>query len=164
MRLPAVLTPLLLVPVLLAAGCRGADAADAARHNDRIVLELEQASRRMAAFYTAREPDAGQLDALESYLAAAEDRLRGLPPHRRDDRLRREALGLVDFYARLCREQNRSLLDLTRGPYYTVADSLLVQRLLAAVLVEENRRNTRFLAVQDSFAGAHGLLLVEPLP
>lgn len=133
----------------------------AAAHNDRIVQELDQASRRMANYYVASSNEAGPLDALDGYMTTASDRLRQLAPYRGDARLLDAGLNLLGFYSRLCQEQNRSLLDLTAEGYYTATDSLLVQRLLAAIVVEENRQNNRFIAVQDSFADLHGILLVE---
>jgi hypothetical protein len=143
--------------------CRRQSPADAALINDAIVLELEQASAKMAAFYADPRPETSMLVALESTLLATADRVKKIRSYRGDDSLQEEALAILDFYQRLCRETNRSLLETTMANYYTAEDSLLTQRLLAAILVEENRRNQRFLAIQDSFAVQYGILLVaEP--
>jgi hypothetical protein len=158
-----VLWALGLAVLLHSHACRQGEAMSAVEHNDLIVMELDQASRRMADYYVSSSRDAGPLDALASYMGTASDRLRQLPPYKGDDRLLDASLELLDFYKRLCQEQNRSLLDLTVEGYYTATDSLQVQRLLAAIIVEENRQNTRFLAMQDSFASQHGILLVEAL-
>ena len=138
-------------------------AADAAAINDAIVLELEEASAQMAAFYADPYPEASTLISLESTLMATADRVRKIRDYRGDASLQEEALAILAFYQRLCQETNRSLLDLTTAAYYTVEDSLLTQRVLAVILVEEHRRNQRFLAIQDSFAVQYGILLVaEP--
>ncbi len=150
-----------LLFLLLLEGCRPGDRLSASAHNDRIVQELEQASLRMAQYYVAASRETGPLDALENYMTTASERLSQLAPYRGDKRLLNAGKDQLAFYARLCREQNRSLLDLTAEGYYTATDSLLVQRLLAAIIVEENRQNNRFIAIQDSFANQHGILLVE---
>jgi hypothetical protein len=145
---------------LALSACQADQQPPLAEYNDRIATELEMASRRMAAFYAGPELSTDQLDALDDYLQSAEASLLALPPYRDDASLRDEALNLLAFYRRLCQEQNRSLINLTDDAYYTMEDSLLVVRIVASILVEENRSNTRLREKQEAFARKHGLLLV----
>lgn len=150
-----------LVLTALSGGCRKGDDIPVSAYNDRIVSELERASRRMAAFYAGPEMDTAHLAILEQYIQATRLRVSAIPPYREDPGLRDEAVNLLDFYERLCMEQSRSLVNLTGDQYYTIEDSLLVRRIVASILVEENRYNSRLRESQERFAREHGLLLVR---
>jgi hypothetical protein len=140
--------------------CQAEQQLPLAEYNNRIVAELEMASRRMAAFYAGPRLSIEQVEGLDQYLQSAEASLQALPPYADDASLRDEALNLLAFYRRLCMEQNRSLINLTDDAYYTIEDSLLVLRIVASILVEENRSNSRLREKQETFARKHGLLLV----
>ena len=141
--------------------CRKGESLSVSAYNDRIVAELERASRRMSAYYAISDPEITQLDALQNYLNAARERILNLPPYQGDAAFRDEAIQVLDFYERLCKEQSRSLLNLTQDGYYTIEDSLLVRRIVASILVEEYRYNSRLLERQKEFAREHGLLLIK---
>jgi len=143
------------------AGCRPAEQVPVSEYNDRIVAELDRASRRMAAFYAGPRLDTAQISALQVYLKAASGRLETMEPYDGDDAFRSQALEVLSFYDRLCREQSRSLVSLTGDAYYTIEDSLLVRRIVASILVEENRNNARLIEAQKTFASKHGLVLVK---
>ncbi len=156
---PSLLTFLLLLVGVSA--CRQGESFTAVAYNDRIVAELDRASRRIAVYYTGPEYDLAQLEALQNYLLAARDRIAAMPPYDGDSSLRDEALNVMNFYVRLCREQSRSLISLTGDEYYTIQDSLLVRRIVASILVEENRYNAKLKEKQEAFARKYGLLLVQ---
>jgi len=142
------------------AGCRPAEQLPVSEYNDRIVVELDRASRRMAAFYAGPDLDTAQISSLQTYLLSARGRIETMEPYDGDDAFRNQALEVLAFYDRLCREQSRSLISLTGDDYYTIEDSLLVRRIVASILVEENRNNARFHEAQKTFASKHGLVLV----
>ncbi|MBI1192032.1 MAG: hypothetical protein GC205_02500 [Bacteroidetes bacterium] len=142
------------------AGCRSAEQIPVSAYNDRIVVELDRASRQMAAFYDGPNLDTAQINALQIYLFAARGRIESMEPFDGDDAFRDQALEVLAFYDRLCREQSRSLISLTGDAYYTIEDSLLVRRIVASILVEENRNNARLYEAQKTFASKHGLVLV----
>ncbi len=115
----------------------------------------------MAAFYAWPNPDKDHLEILENYLIDARERLTGFPDYKGDSDFLHEAINTLDFYMRLCREQNRSLVNLSSDQLYTIEDSLLIRRIIASILVEENRNNSRLLEQQKQFAIKHGMVLVR---
>ena len=133
----------------------------AASYNDRVIAEIHRASERITDFYTGKDKHDGQLDALESYMAGAEDRLEGIGFFRDDQTLLNAATELIEFYGGLCSEENRELVDLVSGNYYTPDDSVAVQTLLTGIIKEDNRHNQEFTEIQASFARRHGVILVR---
>lgn len=133
----------------------------AASYNDRVIVEIHRASERITDFYTGSDKHDGQLDALESYMAGAKDRLEGIGYFHDDQSLLNGATELIEFYGGLCSEENRELLDLVSGNYYTQDDSVAVQALLTGIIKEDNRHNQEFTEIQASFARRHGVILVR---